>query len=214
MIPGVCPGCGLKADLDVFAIQADANRALAAALDLPPSLGSRVLSYLRLFSPPKKTLSLAKSGRLLTELAEAVRSASVSWNGVAHAAPLPLWVAALDAILANKPEVLPLTTHGYLFKVAWNLAEKSAATQERQQEARLRRGDAVPTPPPVSDAFHTPSSDAGSVSVTGNPSTPVEQAEAAFSSPNPERRARNAQAARELLQSVRSHLLHPQPQES
>ena len=212
MIPGVCPGCGLRADLDVFAIQADANRALAAALDLPPSLGSRVLGYLRLFSPPKKTLALAKSGRLLTELAEAVRSASVSRSGIIHAAPLPLWIAALDTIIANKPEVLPLTTHGYLFKVAWNLAEKAAAAQERQQESRLRRGDSVPAPPTVSEASHTPSSDTGSVSVTGNPS-PLEPTGTAFSSPNPERRARNAASARELLQSLRPSL-HPQQQES
>ena len=213
MIPGVCPGCGLRADLDVFAIQADANRALAAALDLPPSLGSRVLGYLRLFSPPKKTLALAKSGRLLTELAEAVRSASVSRSGIIHAAPLPLWIAALDTVLAKPPEILPLTSHGYLFQVAWNLAEKAAAAQERQQESRLRRGDS-PTPPSVSDAFHTPSSDAGSVPVTGIPSTPpLEQTGAAFSSPNPERRARNAQSARALLESLRPSL-HPQPQES
>ena len=53
MLPGVCPGCGLRADLDVFCVQADTNKALAAALDVPAALGGRVLRYLRLFSPPR-----------------------------------------------------------------------------------------------------------------------------------------------------------------
>lgn len=54
MLTGICPGCGLRADLDVFCVQADANKALAAALELPPALGSRILRYLRLFSPPQQ----------------------------------------------------------------------------------------------------------------------------------------------------------------
>lgn len=200
MLPGVCPGCGLRADLDVFAVQADSNQALAAALDLPPSLGSRVLRYLRLFSPPKKTLALAKAGRLLTELAEAVRSATVTRRGIAHAAPLPLWSTALDTLLAHPPEVLPLSDHNYLFQVAWNLAEKAAARQEQQQEARLRRGDPSTTPASAS----SPPVDAGSVPAEF--ATPL-SAEAAFSSPTPERRARNAQAARDLLKTLNPRLV-------
>lgn len=204
MLPGVCPGCGLRADLDVFAVQADSNQALAAALDLPPSLGSRVLRYLRLFSSPKKTLALAKAGRLLSELAEAVRSATVTRRGIAHAAPLPLWSTALDTLLAHPPEVLPLSDHNYLFQVAWNLAEKAAARQEQQQEARLRRGDPSTTPASAS----SPPVDAGSVPA-GVPTTPL-PAETAFSSSAPERRARNARAARDLLKTLTPRLLQQQ----
>ena len=144
MLPGVCPGCGLRADLDVFSAQADVNKALAAALEFPAPLGGRVLAYLRLFSPPSKTLALGKATRLLTELAETVKAAQVRRHGLDYAAPLALWEAALDAILASPPESLPLANHGYLFQIAWNLAEKAAARAERVAEERSRRG-AAPT---------------------------------------------------------------------
>lgn len=140
MLTGVCPGCGLRADLDVFALQADTNAALAAALALPAPLGGRILRYLRLFSPPSKSLALGKATRLLVELAETIGSTQVSRRGIVHVAPLALWEAALDAVLAQPPEVLPLTGHGYLAQVAWNLAERAAARGERQAEDRLRRG--------------------------------------------------------------------------
>lgn len=143
MLPGVCPGCGLRADLDVFSAQADVNKALASALEFPAPLGGRVLAYLRLFSPPSKTLALGKATRLLTELAETVKAAQVRRHGIDYAAPLALWEAALDAILASPPESLPLANHGYLFQIAWNLAEKAAARAERVAEERSRRGAAL-----------------------------------------------------------------------
>ena len=153
MIPGVCPGCGLRADLEAFAVQAGASAALRAALALPPSLGERVMRYLRLFSPPQKVLSQAKATRLLTELAAAIDAAQVIRRGVAHAAPVGLWAAALDAVLAQPPERLPLDDHGYLFAVAWNMVDRAAARQEQAAEERLRRGERpavpalVPSPP-------------------------------------------------------------------
>lgn len=153
MLSGICPGCGLRADLDVFCAQADTNRALAAALDLPPSLSGRVLRYLRLFSPPNKALALGKVTRLLVELADAVGSAQVSRRGVAYVAPLDLWGAALDAVLAQPPETLPLTGHGYLFQVAWNLADRAATRRERALEDRARHGQRPGAGLPPTPAF-------------------------------------------------------------
>jgi len=137
MLPGVCPGCGLRADLDVFCAQADVNKALAAALEFPATLGGRVLAYLRLFSPPSKTLALTKATRLLMDLTEAVKSAQVRRHGLIRVVPLDLWGLGLDVVLAKPPEVLPLTNHNYLFQTVWNLAEKAAAQQERAAEERL-----------------------------------------------------------------------------
>ncbi len=201
MLPGVCPGCGLRADLDVFCVQADANKALAAALDVPAALGGRVLRYLRLFSPPSKTLALGKATRLLTELAEAVKTAQVRRHGVDRAAPLALWELALDAILASPPALLPLTDHQYLFQSVWNLAEKAAARQEQRREAQLRHGAPFTTPVSASPL----PADADSVPAE-IPTAPC-SAETAFSSPDPERRARNAQAARDLLKTLKPRLL-------
>lgn len=174
MLTGVCPGCGLRADLDVFALQADTNAALAAALALPAPLGGRILRYLRLFSPPSKTLALGKATRLLVELAETIGSTQVSRRGIVHVAPLALWEAALDAVLAQPPEALPLSGHGYLLQVAWNLAERAAARGERQAEDRLRRGQR----PAESSAPEPPLSGAASA-----PPAPALAGEAAFSSP-------------------------------
>ena len=149
MLPGVCPGCGLRADLDVFSAQADVNKALASALEFPAPLGGRVLAYLRLFSPPSKTLALGKATQLLTELAETVKAAQVRRHGIDYAAPLALWEAALDAILASPPESLPLANHGYLFQIAWNLADKAATRAERVAEKRSQQGTAFTASAPL-----------------------------------------------------------------
>lgn len=193
MLTGICPGCGLRADLDVFCVQADANKALAAALELPPVLGGRILRYLRLFSPPNKTLALGKSVRLLVELADTVNSAQVSRRGIAYVATLDLWAAALDAVLQQPPESLPLTNHHYLFQIAWNIADRAAARRERLAEERLRHGQRSIDSPPAS----VPSpADAGSVpSVSAADGT-------AFSSPTLAQRQRNASHARELLKKI------------
>lgn len=147
MLPGVCPGCGLRADLDVFCAQADGKQALAAALELPASLAGRVLRYLRLFSPPSKALAMSKTTRLLIELAAAVKSAQVTRRGIAHTAPLGLWEAAIDTVVNQPPDSLPLNNHAYLFQVAWNLAERAASRQEQAAEDRLRRPRATDSPP-------------------------------------------------------------------
>lgn len=145
MIQGTCPECGLRADLVVFAGGAEANRAIAAGLEIPAQLGPRVLRYLRLFSPPKKVLAASKTARLLGELAQVVNSAQVERKGQVWAAPLPVWEAALDTLLASPPERLPLTSHGYLFEIAAGLSAKAAGHAERAREQQTQTR--TPHPP-------------------------------------------------------------------
>ena len=151
MLPGVCPSCGLKADLEVFAAQAEVRQALAAALRLPAPLGRRALAYLRLFAPEHKSLSMAKAGRLLTELQAAVAAGQVRRHGMDRAAPLALWEHALDLIADRPPDGLPLRDHAYLFQTVWNLAEKAAARQEQAGEDQ-RRHRLTPASPSVGAA--------------------------------------------------------------
>lgn len=134
MLPGVCPSCGLAADLDVFALQAGIPATIVAALNMPPTLSGRVLPYLRLFAPPKKKLALSKLNRLMTELSEAVTKAEVKRNGVVWTAPLALWEIGLDMVIHQPPERLPLDSHAYLFQVVANLAAKAAAKAEKAEE--------------------------------------------------------------------------------
>lgn len=146
-LPGVCPECGLRADLVVFAGATETNRAIAAGLDIPSSLGPRVLRYLRLFSPEKKVLAANKTARLLTELAQAINSAQVERKGQSWAAPLPVWEAGLDTLLGNPPDRLPLQSHGYLFEVVASLAARAAGQAERQREHHAQSGTREPARP-------------------------------------------------------------------
>jgi len=149
MLKGQCPHCGLRADLDVFALAADANNAFAAALAMPAPLSSGVMTYLRLFSPCEHALAMSKAGRLLESLAVAVNSAQVSRNGLTWAAPLELWRMALDIVVSEPPPKLPLTNHNYLFQVVANLAAKATGKAERQAEATLQRRVGPQTSGPV-----------------------------------------------------------------
>ncbi|AFL76200.1 hypothetical protein [Thiocystis violascens] len=137
-LSGTCPECGCRADLAVFASAGEVNRALAAALEIPAPLGGRVLRYLRLFSPPRKALATGKAVRLLTELSQAIGRAEIDRKGSVWSAPLPVWEAALDAILATPPERLPLNGHGYLFETVANLAAKHAGRAEAARLAHAR----------------------------------------------------------------------------
>ncbi len=201
MLPGACPGCGLRADLDVFAAQAEVGQALAAALLMPVSIGRRALAYLRLFTPEQKTLSLSKAGRLLAELHTAVTSGQVRRHGVDRAAPLVLWEIALDTVVERPPEGLPLRDHAYLFQTVWNLAEKAAAREEQAAMAAQRHR---PASPPVAPA----------APVAPSPAPVDVQQDADDSSAAAERRERNARAARSLLQTVAAHCGLPVPSAS
>lgn len=152
MLPGVCPSCGLKADVEVFAAQAEVRQALAAALLLPAPLGRRALAYLRLFAPAHKSLALAKAGRLLAELQAAVATGQVRRHGTDRAAPLALWEHALDLLADRPPDGLPLRDHAYLFQTVWNLAEKAAARQEQAGEDQRRHRPNAPAAPAAEGA--------------------------------------------------------------
>lgn len=138
MIRATCPGCGLHADLDLFLGTEDKD-ALVAALEIPAPLARPVVSYLRLFSPPKKRLAMSKTARLLAELRDAVAAAEVRRQSVVWAAPVDYWRAALEIIVANPPPQLPLTDHNYLYQVVANLAAKAAGQVERKTEAAARQ---------------------------------------------------------------------------
>lgn len=134
MIQCICPECGLRADLEVFLGAGDFSRALAAALEMPAPLASLVIRYLRLFSPPQKALAQRKAARLLTELAEAIRSAEIRWHHQTWAAPVELWRHAIEQVIDHPPQHLPLTTHRYLYAVVAHLAMQAARKEEQMIE--------------------------------------------------------------------------------
>lgn len=139
-IRGICPECGMSADLAAFVSQGENNQALAAALEIPSTLGPRVIRYLGLFRPPSRALAGTKAVRLLTELRDTIASGRIDRKGVSRPAPVGVWATALDQLLERPPSKLPLTGHGYLFEIVAGVADKADAERERAAEERARQG--------------------------------------------------------------------------
>lgn len=139
-IRGICPECGFAAEMAAFVAQGEHNQALAAALEIPSTLGPRVVRYLGLFRPQRKALAGAKALRLLTELRDAIAEGRIQRSGVSRPAPVSVWATALDKILERPPAKLPLQSHGYLLEVVAGVADQADAEAERKREEAARSG--------------------------------------------------------------------------
>ncbi|HDZ48748.1 hypothetical protein LCGC14_0074850 [marine sediment metagenome] len=143
-LKATCPECGMTGDMAAFVTQGEHNLALAAALEMPALLSSRIVRYLGMFRPASRSLASAKSARLLTELKETITSGVIERKGVTREAPLKVWVMALDQLLERPPSNLPLSGHGYLYEVVANCADRHAGEVEKQREEQARNGAKQP----------------------------------------------------------------------
>lgn len=130
-----CPHCGLRGDAEVFLGEAANTRALVAALRMPEALAVAVIGYLRLHNQSGKAMAASKRERLLTELVALVQSGEVTRDGVTHAAPRAVWLAALERLVSKPPASLPLNGHGYLLEVVATEAQQAAAGAERTRNS-------------------------------------------------------------------------------
>jgi hypothetical protein len=100
--------------------------------------------YLGMFRPRGRALAFDRTDRLLTELQPFFDREIVTRNGVTRACPLAVWQQALERMIEQRNAEklqLPLKTHGYLFEIAFALADSIDAKQERDTEASRRRGE-------------------------------------------------------------------------
>lgn len=139
-LKATCPECGMSGDMAAFVTQGEHNQAIAAALEMPAQLSSRVIRYLGMFRPASRALASAKSARLLGELKDVINSGVIERKGVTREAPLKVWVMALDQMLESPPSGLPLSGHGYLYEVVARCADRHAGEVEKQQEEAKRSG--------------------------------------------------------------------------
>lgn len=139
-LKATCPECGMTGDMAAFVTQGEHNLALAAALEMPALLSSRIVRYLGMFRPASRSLASAKSARLLTELKETITSGVIERKGITREAPLKVWIMALDQLLERPPSNLPLSGHGYLYEVVANCADRHAGEVEKQREEEARNG--------------------------------------------------------------------------
>ncbi|AQU83224.1 MULTISPECIES: hypothetical protein [unclassified Halomonas] len=143
-LKATCPECGMSGDMAAFVTQGEHNQALAAALEMPAQLSSRVIRYLGMFRPATRALASAKSARLLGELKDVITSGVIERKGITREAPLKVWVMALDQLLERPPSNLPLSGHGYLYEVVANCADRHAGEVEKQREEQARSGAKQP----------------------------------------------------------------------
>lgn len=132
-----CPGCNLVFPAEAALVDHQAREAVRAALLLPSPLGDRVLRYLGLFRPAKRTLSWDRAARFLVELLDPITAGRIERNGRAWVAPLSTWEVALDDILAKRDKLqLPLKSHGYLFEIVAGLSSKAEGISEKDEIER------------------------------------------------------------------------------
>lgn len=133
-LPIICPACGAGFPAEAGLQDADARRALAAALALwPAPLKSGVLVYLGLHAPEKKRIGWAKLTRLIVELTELVGSGQVVRNRETRPAPVAAWGEGLATILEMRDSGkldLPLDGHGLLCEIVHRKASKAAGQHQ------------------------------------------------------------------------------------
>lgn len=76
-----CPNCSESYPIDAGFADDDGKRLASLFASMEPVLGRAVISYLRLFKPPKSTLRSARAIRIVEELLDLVRTGSMcNWT--------------------------------------------------------------------------------------------------------------------------------------
>jgi hypothetical protein len=139
-----CPSCNTRFPLESGIQDADARRAVAAALRLPPGLGDLILRYLGCFRPAKRALAWERAARLLEALLDLIQTAQVTRNGITRPAPLDTWKYALQSTLDARDAGtldVPLTNgHAYLEEIAWREAGRRQGKREARKETAAQSG--------------------------------------------------------------------------
>jgi hypothetical protein len=149
-----CPACGFYGSPDAFIADAEAQRALLLAFQLPASLAAPMQQYLRLFRPPQRALTSRRIETLLAELIPLITAAKIERRGRVWPAPVDAWRTALEEMI-NKSDrlTLPLKSHGYLLEILTgyaSAAEAKTETKREQERAYPYAQDRRPADAPVS----------------------------------------------------------------
>jgi hypothetical protein len=134
---GVCPACGLQAELMVFLMQPDYAASVRLCLDLLGTQGDVMIGYLGLFKPAKHRMTPKRLHAALLELSPMMVAGQFKRGGNTYTCPRDAWVAGMQAVLAQRATIKPpLTSHAYLLTVI-------AAMMDTAQDKATAKSDAA-----------------------------------------------------------------------
>ncbi|MDP2153833.1 MAG: hypothetical protein Q8J66_09270 [Methylotenera sp.] len=136
----VCPCCAAEFPLEAAMSDVSARQAIARAFSLTP-LGDVLLPYVGLFKPAKQALKMPVLVRILDELLVDIKAGQITLGGTIYPAPQEYWRSAIETMLASRDTlILPLKSHGYLYKIIASFGNRAAAAQERKSEQGRKYG--------------------------------------------------------------------------
>lgn len=137
----ICPSCGAVHSAGAWMSDPDIRQCLLIVADLPRGISKRVFAYLSLFRAGARSLPWSKTLRLLSEINDMVKEGIIQWKteparpNIAQA-----WEIALEKIIERPPEQLPLKSHGYLRRIAYEAANELDKKNEQIRNQQLLLG--------------------------------------------------------------------------
>lgn len=136
----ICPCCQADFPVEAGINDVNARAAIKTAFSVAP-FGDLLLSYVQLFKPEKRVLSMTRLVSILDEIIPMIRDAKIEYKGRVWPAPHPCWESAIRQMLDSRENLkLPIKTHGYLFSIIEGCAKESEGKAEKQTEARKAGG--------------------------------------------------------------------------
>jgi len=141
---GVCQSCGTSAPIEWFLADAEYRKMTAIVAELPREVAPLIFNYLSLFkADTSRKIQPRKAVRLATELKTLVAAGYVQVDRrVTRPCPPRIWALAIEQMIERRDRLtLPMPNHNYLKSIAWDLADKADAQQERSSDhcAIIRR---------------------------------------------------------------------------
>lgn len=137
-----CPGCGVFGSIEAFVSDAIARQCMRLILEMPVECGKQILPYLALFRPATgRGLAWDRAHRLVKELAGKIAAGHIQIERKPARPITPrMWGEALERIIAQPPQRLPLKTHGYLAAIAYDIADDIDRKAEVERNKLERSG--------------------------------------------------------------------------
>lgn len=131
----ICPACGAVASAESWENDLAAREAIMVVSKLAVPVNKHALGYVSLFRPDQRSSSWKKTLRILQEIEQLVATGYVHIQGkVDRDCPPRIWAAAMEQMIEQRHSLrLPMASHIYLTKIAWDMADQADRRAEQKQ---------------------------------------------------------------------------------